>query len=92
MSEATDLADALVSGRTYSARTYRSHDAENPPPFVPTVLFVQHHKGRAVGVTPRGYDWAEMDPRQECWLVGDDVLGLMAEDYQLDIEIASIRG
>jgi len=90
---AAQTADALVSGRTYNARTFRlgNEDMEAPPAFVPTRLHVQHHKGRAVSVSPMDYDWAEMDPRQEAFLK-DGVLRMVAEDYQLGVGIASLDG
>ena len=88
---ATDLADGLISGETYTARAFRlrEEDAESLPPFVPTRLHVQHHKGRAVSVSPMDFDWAEADPREQAY-VKDGLLILVAEDYQLDVEIASI--
>jgi hypothetical protein len=91
MSKGSDLADKLVNGQTYSARKYRARDAENPPAFAPMDLFVQHHKGKAVTVSPASLDWAEFDPRQEAWIEGG-VLQMMAEDYYLEIEISSIEG
>lgn len=87
----SSYANALVSGETYSVRTFRLTGEEAPklPAFTPTKLHVQHHKGVAVSVTPMDYGWAEMDPRQEAH-IKDGVLSLVAEDYQLDIEISSI--
>jgi len=87
----TDYADALVSGRTYRARAFRlrEEDVGTLPPLVPTRLHVQHHRGRAVSVSPMDFDWAEADPRQEA-SIGNGVLILVAEDYRLDVEIASI--
>lgn len=86
-----EWADALVSGGTYSARTFRLNDEEvpTPPSFRPMRLYVDHHGGRAVSVSPMDFDWAEADPREES-SVRNGVLSLVAEDYQLDIEIASI--
>jgi hypothetical protein len=86
-----ELANSLISGDSYSARAFRmgAEDVGTLPPFVPTRLFVQHHKGQAVSVTPMDFDWAEADPRQEA-SVRDGVLTLAVEDYQLDIEVASI--
>jgi hypothetical protein len=89
---ARELADALVQGGTYMIRAFRLHedaDVETLPAFVPTRLHVQHHKGQAVCVSPLDFDWAEADPRQEAYL-RDGVLSLVVEDYQLDIEVASI--
>lgn len=90
---AEDLADALVSGGIYSVRAFRIAGEEVDPlsPFVPTRLHVQHHKGRAVSVSPMDFDWAEADPRQEAY-VKDGILTLAVEDYQLDIEVVSITG
>jgi len=83
-------ADALVSGETYMARTFRLREENTHlPPFAPTRLHVQHHRGQAVSVTTMDYDWAEADPRQEAY-VRDGILTLVTEDYRLDIETSSI--
>lgn len=89
LSPAREAANRLIDGRTYRARTYRGADAENPPVFTDIALYVQKHKEQVVTVTTRGYDWAEMDPRQEAHVDGG-MLRLMAEDYYLDIELSSI--
>lgn len=93
MPSAGELADALVSGSTYSARAFRMREEDELtlPPFTPTRLHVQHHRGRAVSVVPMDFDWAEADPRQQAY-VRAGVLILAVEDYQLEIEIASILG
>jgi len=83
-------ANELVSGETYQARAFRLREGNHAlPAFTPTRLRVQHHKGVAVSVTPMDFDWAEADPRQEAYLK-NGILSLVAEDYQLDIEISSI--
>lgn len=92
MKTAIEYANALVCDQIYNARAYRmteETDENNLPAFSPMKLFVQHHKGQAVIVTPRGIACAEMDPRQDCWIDGN-VLKMAAEDYRLDIDIFSI--
>ena len=83
-------ANELVSGKTYQTRAFRLQEGDHAlPAFTPTRLHVQHHKGVAVSVTPMDFDWAEADPRQEAY-VNNGILSLVAEDYQIDIEISSI--
>ncbi len=88
---ASQHADALVSGETYQARTFRlrEDDVGTLPPFMPTRLYVQHHAGQAVSVSTMDYDWADADPRQDAFLQGD-VLTFVVEDYRLDVAISSI--
>lgn len=90
---AAAIADMLVSGGRYQVRTFRlgDEDVEVLPEFVLTRLRVQHHRGRAVSVSPMDYEWAEADPRQEA-VTHDGILTLVCEDFQMDIEISSIPG
>lgn len=89
ISPAGEAANRLEVGGTYRARIYRSDQGENPPAFADVRLHVHKHKGQAVSITTLDRDWAEMDPRQEAW-IENDMLRLMAEDYCLDIMLASI--